>query len=124
MADTVAKEHTITELYIGSIKLSVKGKRNSTKPVTLLREVCRDTNFLLQINPQTTFPVLMIAITATQPHNQVGSCINGRIFTEHTATNIISATVSNLAPNSLTVLVFLAIVPSTISVIPQSRYRI
>ena len=124
MTDAVAREHTITELYIGSIKLSVKGKRNSKKPVTLFKEVCRDTSFLLQINPQTTFPVLMAAITATQTHNQAGSCIIGRIFTEHTATNIISATVSNLAPNSLTVLVFLAIVPSTISVIPQSRYRI
>ena len=124
MADTVAREHTITELYIGSIKLGVKGKRNSKKPVILFKGVCRDTNFLLQINPQITFPVLMVAITATQIHNQVGSCINGRIFAEHTATNTISATVSNLAPNSLTVLVFLAIVPSTISVIPQSGYRI
>ena len=66
----------------------------------------------------------MVVITTIQTHNQVGNCINGRIFTKHTATNTMSATVSNLAPVSLTDFVFLAIVPSTISVIPQYRYII
>ena len=124
MTDAVAREHTITELYIGSIKLSVKGKRNSKNPVALFKMVCMDTNFLLQINPQTTFPILMIAITTTQIHNQLGNCIRGKIFTKHAAANTTSANVSSLAPFSLTDCVFLAIVPSTISVIPQNRYSI
>ena len=98
IADTVAEEHTITELYIGSIKLSVKGKRNIKNPVALFKMVCMDTNFLLQINPQITFPILMVAITIIQIHNQVGNYISGRILTKHTATNTMSATVSNLAP--------------------------
>ena len=36
MTDAVAREHTITELYIGSIKLSVKGKRNSKSTFLLI----------------------------------------------------------------------------------------
>jgi hypothetical protein len=81
-----------------------------------------DTSFLLEISPQTTLPILMIAIITIQFHNQVGNSINGSIFTKHTATNALSATVSYLAPNSLTDFVFLAIVPSIISVIPQNKY--
>ena len=94
-------------------------KSNYNKYVIINYEI---TNFLLQINPQTTFPILMIAIITIQFHNQVGNSINGSIFTKHTATNALSATVSNLAPNSLTDFVFLAIVPSIISVIPQNKY--
>ena len=55
-------KHTTAELYIGSTKLSVKGKRNSKNPVTLFRMVRIDTSFLLEISPQTTLPILMIAI--------------------------------------------------------------
>ena len=78
-----------------------------------------DTSLLLEINPQTRLAILMIAIITIQVHNQAG---NGSIFTKHTATNILSASVSNLAPNSLMDFVFLAIVPSAISVIPQNKY--
>ena len=81
-ADTVAEEHTITELYIGSIKLNVKGNKNNINPVTLFKIVCMDTSFLLEISPQTTLPILMIAIITIQFHNQVGNSINGSIFTK------------------------------------------
>ena len=76
------------------------------------------------MNPQIIFPILIIAIAAIQTHNQMGKCIRGSIFAKHTAANTMSAAVSNLAPNLLTVFVFLAIAPSTISVIPQNRYMI
>jgi len=49
--------------------------------------------------------------------------IKGIIFTKHTVTKTKSAAVSNFAPNSLTVFVFLAIVPSIASVKPQNRYK-
>ena len=81
-----------------------------------------DTSLLLEINPQTRLAILMIAIITIQVHNQAGNVSSGSIFTKHTATNILSASVSNLAPNSLMDFVFLAIVPSAISVIPQNKY--
>ena len=98
--------------------------KNNKNSVILFKIVCIATSFLLEINPQTTLPFLMIAIIKIQVHNYVGNCIHGSIFTKHTATNTLSATVSNLALNSLVVFVFLAISPSTISVIPQNRYII
>ena len=63
-------KHTTAELYIGSIKLSVKGNKNNKKPVTLFKIVCMDTSFLLKINPQIMLPILMIAIITIQVHNQ------------------------------------------------------
>ncbi len=122
MAETVAKEHTITELYIGSKKPSVKGKRNSMHPVALFKSVCMDMNLLQRINPQRIFPIFMLAIIKIQTHSQTGRCIKGSIFTKQTATNTMSAAVSNLAPNSLILFVFLAIVPSIASEKPQNRY--
>ena len=50
--------------------------------MTLFKIVCIDTSFLLEINPQTTLPILMIAIITIQVHNQVGNCINGNTFTK------------------------------------------
>ena len=64
----------------------------------------------------------MMAIMTIQIHSQIGNCIDGSIFTKHTATNTMSAIVSNIAPNSLSDFVILAIVPSAISVIPQYMY--
>ena len=64
----------------------------------------------------------MMAIMTIQIHNQTGNCIVGSIFTKHTATNTLSAIVSNIAPNSLSDFVLLAIAPSAISVIPQYMY--
>ena len=81
-----------------------------------------DTNFFLEINTQAMLAILMLAITIIQVHNQAGKHIKGRIFTKHTATNTASAIVSNLAPNALMDLVFLAIVPSTMSVTAQNKY--
>lgn len=64
----------------------------------------------------------MMAIMTIQIHSQIGNCIVGSIFTKHTAANTMSAIVSNIAPNSLSDFVLLAIAPSAISVIPQYMY--
>lgn len=122
MAANVATKHTTKELYIGLMKLNVKGKKNNNNPATLFKMLCMDIIFLLKSNSKTMLPILMIATIIIQVHNQTGNCINGSIFTKHTVTNTLSATVSNLAPNSLVDFVILAIVPSIISVIPQNKY--
>ena len=64
----------------------------------------------------------MMAIKTIQIHNHTGNFIDGSIFTKHTAANTMSATVSNIVPNSLSDFVLLAIAPSAISVIPQYMY--
>ena len=50
--------------------------------------------------------------------------INGKNLIKDTAQNMKSATESNRIPNSLILFVFLATVPSTISLNPQKRYKI
>ena len=68
--------------------------------------------------------ILVTAITAIHIQSQLGICIVGNSLTKHATTNTKSATLSNLAPNLLEEFVFLAILPSIISVNPQTKYRI
>ena len=66
----------------------------------------------------------MIAIAAIHIHTQVGRLIIGNIFITHTAIKTKSEAVSNFEPKLLTAFVFLAIIPSIISLKPQSKYMI
>ena len=124
IAANVAIQQTTIALYWSSIKNDVKGNKNSNNPVTLFIMVCSTTNLFLQTNPDAILMSLMIAITVIHIYSQLGIWITGSSLTKHAPTNRKSATVSNLDPNSLTVFVFLAMVPSIISVKPQVRYRI
>ena len=107
------------ELYFNSIKDNVKGKRNNKSPVTLFIAVCSEINCLSEAYPNMILPILIIAIKIPHINNQMGISIAGNIFIKDTVTNARSAAVSILDPNSLTLFVFLAIVPSIISLKPQ-----
>lgn len=114
--------HIMIALYFNLTKYSVRGSKNRSKPVNLFIIVCSTINLFLQISPDITLLILIIAITIIHSHSHFGICITGNTFVKDTATNIKSAMVSNRAPNLLSVFVLLAIVPSSISDNPQSRY--
>lgn len=59
----MATEQTTTALYFSSMKNNVKGNKNSNSPVILFITVCSTINLFLQINPDITFMILIIAIT-------------------------------------------------------------
>ena len=122
MAANVAMEHTTMELYCTSTKGKVKGKRNNNNPVSLFGIVCRDSNCLLETYPHTILPILIIAIPRIHSHNHGGIVMVGNSFIKATVTNTRSAAVSILAPHSPALFVFLAIVPSIISLKPQMIY--
>ena len=77
---------------------------------------------MIRTYPQIRLPILTTPITAIHTHNHCGIGTIGRSLAEEADRNTKSATVSSLAPNSLTVPVFLAMLPSIISVTPQRRY--
>ena len=100
----------------------VKGNRNKHNPVILFAAVCRDTVVRRVTNTHKNVQILTAAITQIHPHNHAANWIIGKNFITDTAVNTRSETVSSLEPNSLTAFIFLAMVPSTISVKPQNRY--
>ena len=112
------------ELYCNSTKENVRGKRNNNSPVILFIAVCRDTNCFLEAYPHMILLILISAITAPHTHNHPGALIVGKILIKAAVTNVRSAAVSILDPNSLVLFVFLAIVPSIISLKPQVIYII
>ena len=74
----------------------------------------------------TTYPEMMLiifisAINTIHTYSHAGMLITGRNFIRHTTANTKSAAVSNLAPNSLTVFVLRAMVPSITSDKPAIR---
>ena len=109
-------------VYFSSMKDIVKGNRNSISPVALFINVCRDINCFLETYPHMMLLILISAITAPHIHKHCGICIAGNNLNKDTATKMRSATVSSWLPNLLALFVFLAIVPSTISLNPQKRY--
>ena len=124
MAANVAMEHTIMELYFNSKKDNVRGRKNNNRPVILFMIVCRAMNCLVETYPQMILPILTIAIKPNHIHNHPGTEIAGNSLIIDTDTNAMSATVSILDPNSLALVVFLAMVPSIISLKPQRMYMI
>lgn len=113
---------TAAALYFSSITGNVKGSKNSSKPVILFITVCSAMNRFLQTNPDMIFAIFITAIIRIHIQSHLGIFITGNSLTKAADTNIKSAIVSSLDPNVLTEFVFLAIVPSTISVSPQRRY--
>ena len=79
---------------------------------------------LLETYPHMILLILITAITPHHIHNHNGIWIVGNSLNKDTTTKIESAAVSNWFPNLLVLFVFLAIVPSIISLKPQKRYMI
>ena len=116
IAAIVASMHIAVTLYNGSIKVSDNGKMNKANPVTLFNVLCMDNSSFLRTKTNAKLNILINAIILIHTHNHTGICIIGSIFIEQTSTNTKSANVSSLAPNLLSDPVFLATVPSIISV--------
>ncbi len=112
------------ELYFDSTKDKVKGKRNNNNPVILFIAVCRAINCFLEAYPHMKLLILIAAITPTHIHNQWGIWSAGKNLIMDTTAKMRSATVSNWLPNLLALFVFLAMVPSIISLKPQKKYVI
>lgn len=111
-------------MYFNSTKDIVKGNRNSSSPVTLFIIVCKDINCFLEIYPHIILLILTTAIKPLHIHNYHGIWITGNNLNEDTTTKMRSAIVSSWLPNLLVLFVFLAIVPSIISLKPHRRYVI
>lgn len=112
------------EPYCGSMNKNVTGKKNNAVPAILFKAECLTRNLFLQRNPHMTLPALITAMIPIHSQSQTGSSIRGRILKSAADAKIKSAAVSSFEPNALAVFVFLAIVPSIISVSPQIRYAI
>ena len=109
-------------VYFNSKKDMVKGRRNSSSPVALFAIVCMEINCFVETYPHMILLILIAAITPPQIHNHPGIWIAGNNLMMDTTTKMRSETVSSWLPNLLVLFVFLAIVPSTISLNPQKRY--
>ena len=114
---------TTLALYFRSIKDTVRGSRNSKKPVSLFIAVCSKANRWFRRNPNVRFMIFTSAMTKKQLQSQIGIFSAGNSFMNAATTNTKSATESNPEPKVVTDFVFLAMVPSIISVKPQSRYK-
>ena len=112
IAARVATTDTMAPLYFRSMTVNVSGSTNNIMPVTLFITVCAATNSFRITYPEMMLIPLISAMTAIQIKSHTGISSTGIIFIRHTVTRIISATVSSCDPNSLTVPVFLATVPS------------
>ena len=108
--------------YFDSAKDIVKGNRNRSSPVTLFIIVCKDINCFIETYPHMILPILITAITPPHIHNHPGIWIAGNNLNKDAATKMRSAIVSSWLPNSLVLFVFLAIVPSIISLKPHRIY--
>ena len=111
-------------MCFNSAKDIVKGHRNRRSPVTLFKNVCKDKNCFSKTYPHMILLILITAITPPHIHNHCGILIAGNNLNKDTITKMKSAIVSSWLPILLVLFVFLAIVPSTISLNPQKRYRI
>ena len=86
--------------------------------------VCKDINCFLETYPHMILLILITAIVPNHIHNHPGIGIAGNSLNKDTTTKMRSAIVSSWLPNLLVLFVFLAIVPSTISLKPHRRYVI
>ena len=68
--------------------------------------------------------MISLIVIITAPHNRMEWSSIGAILIMTITAKIVSAMVSSLAPNSVALFVMRAIVPSTISLIPQMAYEI
>ena len=101
-------------LYLTSRRDKVKGSMKSRNPVTLFQTVCSNNSFSL-LN-------LIAAMTKTQHQTQPGRWITGKSLQQAATTKTKSAAESSLEPNPVAEFSFRAMVPSTISVNPPTRY--
>ena len=111
-------------VYFNSMKDIVKGNRNSSSPVALFIIVCKEINCFIETYPHMILLILITVITLPHIHNHTGIWISGNNLNKDTTTKMRSATVSSWLPNLLVLFVFLAIVPSAISLKPHRRYVI
>ena len=86
--------------------------------------VCKDINCFLETYPHMILLILITAITLPHIHSHCGIWITGNNLNKDTTTKMRSAIVSSWLPNLLVLCVFLAIIPSTISLKPHRRYVI
>ena len=86
--------------------------------------VCKAINCFFKIDPHMILLILIIAIKPPHIHSHCGIWSAGNNLTKDAATKMRSAAVSSWLPNLLVLFVFLAIVPSAISLKPQKRYVI
>ena len=96
----------------------------SSTPVTLFIVECTATNLFRKAYPDIMLMIFTKAIAAVHIYSHIGISITVRIFIRQTAAKMKSATESNLDPNSLTVSVFRAMIPSAMSDNPAIRYSI
>ena len=104
---------TMDQKTVGTVR-----KRRS--PVSLLAIVWGKIRCLYTINADTWLMSLTVTIDAAQIHNQVGICTTGISRMAQQATKQMSATLSKTAPALLSAWSFLAIHPSTISLMPHN----
>ena len=92
-------------------------------PVTLFITVCNAINSFRKAYPEIRLTALIAAITMSQKISHAGICRTGISFIRQQSIIIKPVTVSSFDPNSLTVPVFLATVPSNMSLIPEIDLR-
>lgn len=97
---------------------------NNTAPAILFITECTEVRFFSLIKLIRTVSILINAMPAIHRYIQIGISIRGSNLMIQTTVNTISAIVSSFEPNSLTVSVFLATVPSIISVRPAVKYKV
>ena len=74
------------------------------------------------MNPHAIFAVFITAMTTIHVKAHAGNSISGNSLSKADTRKTASAMVSNREPNALAEFVFLATVPSIISVMPLARY--
>ena len=103
---------------------NVNGNINNSNPVILFIKVCSTMILLSDAIDHSIFMTLIPAIMKIQTQSQIGTMIAGNIFINAAIANIKSAAESNFELNGVTDSVFLAILPSIMSLNPQSRYML
>ena len=124
IAESVATEHKITRQYSSLAKFKTNGNINKSSPVSLFKFVCRGAKRFLQMNTKIILAVLITAMVHIHNQAHFGTGIIGSSFIIAAAANTKSAIVSSFAPNSLSLFVFRATMPSVMSLRPQMAYAI
>ena len=103
---------TTLALYFRSIKDTVRGSRNSKKPVSLFIAVCSKANRWFRRNPNVRFMIFTSAMTKKQLQGQIGIFSAGNSFMNAATTNTKSATESNPEPKADICKIFLQVFTS------------
>lgn len=123
IAAIVAITLTNAPLYLKLINDTVSGSTKSNNPVTLFNTVWQATISFRATYPQIKLITLITAIMIIQMISHIGMWIAGMSLIRHTTTKTKSAAESSFDPNSLTVPVFRATIPSIMSLTPAMIYK-